>query len=297
MLVTMMWFVALDTIAKELLVTLRYSIVQVVWARFFFHFAIATALTALFWRRRIASRHMPSQLLRSLLLLVTTVLFNAGLRSMPLATATAIMFLSPVMITALSVPFLGEHVGLRRWLGVAAGLIGALIIIRPGAQGFESGALYFLAAALVNAGYQLLTRKIARVDDPRTTFLYTAIAGTVAASFVVPFAWRDPEPAHWLLLIAMGVTGGVGHLFLIYAFDKAPVSAIAPFAYSALVWAALAGYIFFGEVPDSWTVAGAVLIAASGLYIFHRERSLAETAAKAVEKSADEGIERLGSNP
>jgi drug/metabolite transporter (DMT)-like permease len=283
MLVTMMWFVALDTLAKELLANLGYSIAQVVWARFFFHFVLAAALAATLWRHRIASRHMPWQLVRSLLLLVTTVLFNAGLRSVPLATATAIMFLSPVMITALSVPILGEHVGVRRWMGVAAGLIGAVIIIRPGAQDFDSGALYFLAAALVNAGYQLLTRRIARVDDPHTTFLYTAVAGALAASFFVPYHWQNPEPAHWLLLVGMGVTGGIGHLFLIYAFEKAPVSAVAPFAYSALVWATLAGYIFFGEVPDLWTVAGAVLIAASGLYIFHRERAIAEI--EAMEKS------------
>ena len=226
---------------------------------------------------------MPWQLVRSLLLFVTTLLFNAGLRTVPLATATAIMFLSPVMITALSVPVLGEHVGVRRWVGVGAGLTGALIIIRPGAQDFDGAAFYFLAAALVNAGYQLLTRKIARIDDPHTTFFYTALAGAVAASLVVPYDWQDPAPAHWLLLLGMGITGGLGHLFLIYAFEKAPVSAVAPFAYSALVWASLAGYVFFGEVPDVWTVTGAVLIAASGLYIFHRERAIAEL--EKVEKS------------
>lgn len=286
MLVTMLWFIALDTLAKELLANLGYSIAQVVWARFFFHFVVAAALAALFWRHRIASRHLPWQLVRSVLLLVTTTLFNAGLRSVPLASATAIMFLSPVMITALSVPVLGEHVGMRRWVGVATGLVGALIIIRPAAQDFNSGAFYFLAAALVNAGYQLLTRRIARIDDPHTTFFYTAVAGAIAASFFAPFDWRNPEAAHWLLLIGMGINGGMGHLFLIYAFEKAPVSAVAPFAYSALVWAGLAGYTFFGEVPDFWTVSGALLIAASGLYIFHRERVIAGAAeAEAVEKS------------
>jgi drug/metabolite transporter (DMT)-like permease len=289
MLATMIWFVALDTIAKNLLVNLDYSIVQVVWARFFFHFVLAALLAALFWRHRIAGRQMLWQLFRSLLLFVTTVLFNAGLRSVPLATGTAIMFLSPILITALSVPILGEQVGIRRWLGVAAGFIGALIIIRP-ASGFDTGALFFLAAALVNAAYQLLTRRVSRLDDPRTTFFYTAIVGAVAGSLVVPYDWQNPAPAHWLLLVAMGVTGGVGHLLLIYSFAKAPVSAVAPFAYSALVWATLAGYLFFGEVPDAWTVAGALTIAASGLYIFHRERVVAETAAvEAVEKSAARG--------
>ncbi len=287
MLVTMMWFIALDAIAKELLANLGYSITQVVWARFFFHFLMAAVLAALVWRRQVASRHLPWQLVRSALLLVTTILFNAGLKSEPLATATAIMFLSPIMITALSMPILGESVGMRRWMGVIAGFIGALIIIRPGTRGFDGGAIYFLAAALVNAGYQLLTRRIARLDDPHTTFFYTAVAGTVAASLVVPYDWRNPEPAHWLMFVGMGITGGMGHLFLIYAFERAPVSAVAPFAYSALVWASLAGYLFFGEVPDLWTVAGAILIATSGLYIFHRERlANAKHSMEVVEKSA-----------
>ena len=151
------------------------------------------------------------------------------------------MFLSPVMITALSVPILGEHVGVRRWVGVAPVSWARSSSSGPERRTSRLAAFYFLAAALVNAGYQLLTRKIARIDDPHTTFFYTAIAGALAASLVVPYDWQTPQPAHWLLLVGMGVTGGMGHLFLIYAFEKAPVSAVAPFAYSALVWASPGG--------------------------------------------------------
>jgi drug/metabolite transporter (DMT)-like permease len=272
MLFTMMWFIALDTVAKQLLNVAGMPLMQVVWGRFFFHAIIGMAAAAIVWRRRVASRAPRLQLVRSCLLFLTTGLFNAGLLTVPLATATSIMFLAPIMLTALSVPFLGEHVGPRRWSGVAAGFVGALIIIRPGTEGFNHGALLLLGAALTNSVYQLITRSVARYDHPQTTFLYTALAGALLSSIAVPFVWQPPLFSGWVLLIAMGVLGGVGHLFLIFAFDKAPAAAIAPFAYSALIWASIAGYVFFNEIPDLWTIAGASVITASGLYIFHRER-------------------------
>jgi drug/metabolite transporter (DMT)-like permease len=272
MLFTMMWFVALDSVAKQLLNAAGMPLLQVVWGRFFFHAIIGIAAVALVWRRRVASRVPRLQLTRSSLLFLTTVLFNAGLLTVPLATATAIMFLAPIMLTALSVPFLGEHVGPRRWSGVAAGFVGALIIIRPGTEGFDHGGIFLLAAALTNSVYQLITRRVAVYDHPQTTFLYTALAGAVLSSIAVPFVWQPPPLSGWVLLLAMGVLGGIGHLFLIFAFDKAPAAAVAPFAYSALIWASIAGYVFFSEIPDFWTIIGASVITASGLYIFHRER-------------------------
>lgn len=272
MLFTMMWFIALDSVAKELLNAARMPLLEVVWGRFFFHAIIGIAAVSIVWRRRAASRAPRLQLTRSSLLFLTTLLFNAGLMTVSLATATAIMFLAPIMLTALSVPFLGEHVGPRRWSGVAAGFIGALIIIRPGTEGFDYGVIFLLAAALTNSVYQLITRRVASYDHPQTTFLFTALAGAVVSSVAVPFVWQPPMLSGWVLLIAMGVLGGVGHLFLIFAFDKAPAAAIAPFAYSALIWASIAGYVFFGEIPDLWTILGASVITASGLYIFHRER-------------------------
>jgi drug/metabolite transporter (DMT)-like permease len=271
MLATMMWFIALDTVAKDLLIRARLPLVQVVWARFFFHFTIGVA-GVLVWRAHIISKAPAWQLLRSALLLLTTVLFNAGLLTTPLATATAIMFLSPIMLTALSSQFLGEYVGPRRWLGVAAGFLGAMIISRPGTEGFNHGALFLLGAALVNSVYQLSTRRVSQHDGPSTSFFYTALAGAALSSFAVPFVWVSPAPVDWLLLVFMGVLGGVGHLFLIFAFDRAPAPVVAPFAYSALIWASLAGYALFNETPDFWTIFGAAIISASGLYIFHRER-------------------------
>jgi drug/metabolite transporter (DMT)-like permease len=272
MLFTMMWFVALDSVAKQLLNAAGMPLVQVVWGRFFFHAIIGIAAIAVVWRGRFASKVPRLQLIRSSLLFLTTALFNAGLMTVPLATATAIMFLAPIMLTTLSVPFLGEHVGPRRWSGVAAGFVGAMIIIRPGMEGFDHGGMFLLAAALTNSVYQLITRRVAAHDHPQTTFLHTALAGALLSSVAVPFVWQPPVLSGWVLLVAMGVLGGVGHLFLIFAFDKAPAAAIAPFAYSALIWASIAGYVFFSELPDFWTIVGALVITASGLYIFHRER-------------------------
>ncbi len=270
MLATMIWFIALDTVAKELLTRSQLPLLQVVWARFFFHFLMGVG-AVLIWRSKLASKVPLWQIARSTLLFLTTVLFNAGLLTTPLATATAIMFLSPIMLTGLSHLVLGEHVGPRRWFGVAAGFVGALIIIRPGTEGFNRGALFLLVAALVNAVYQLATRRVSQNDGPYVSFFYTALIGAVLSSFAVPFSWSEPGKVAWLLLVAMGFLGGVGHLFLILAFDRAPAAVVAPFAYSALVWASLAGYLLFGEIPDFWTDAGALVIAGSWLYIFHRE--------------------------
>jgi drug/metabolite transporter (DMT)-like permease len=276
MLATMLWFIALDTVAKELLTRSQLPLGQVVWGRFFFHFLIGAA-SALIWRTHLVSKVPGWQVARSTLLFLTTILFNAGLTTTPLATATAIMFLSPIMLTALSHVVLGEHVGPRRWFGVAAGFLGAMIIVRPGAAGFNYGSLFFLAAALVNSVYQLATRRVSEHDTPQCSFFYTALVGGILSTFAVPFSWTAPSTIDWLLLVSMGVLGGIGHLFLIFAFDRAPAAILAPFAYSALIWASISGFVLFGEVPDAWTVTGALIICASGLYIFHRERVVASS--------------------
>ena len=275
MLATMLCFVALDGLMKHLLQS--YSVVQVSWARFFF----ATVIAALAAGRRLPelmiSRMPVLQLTRSSILMLTTGAFNAGIRNVPLATGTTIMFLSPILITLLSIPLLGERVGLRRLGGVAIGFAGALMVVRPWEHGFDgagSGLLFLLLAAFLNANYQLITRRV-RADHPLTSLLYTALAGTVVISCVAPWFWTPPTLKDWGLFAAAGALGGLGHLCLIRAVSAAPASAVAPFSYSSLLWASLTGYLFFGEWPDLWTWAGAGIIIASGLYIFHRERQTA----------------------
>jgi len=272
MLATMFCFISLDTVMKHLLET--YSLMQVTWGRFFF----ATIVAALACGPRIGSlivsRAPHLQALRSVILMTTTGLFNAGIRSTPLATGTTIMFLSPILVTLLSIPILGEKVGLRRWIGVAFGFAGALVVVRPweaGVGGVGIGVLFLLAAAFCNANYQIITRKV-RHDDPMTSLLYTAAAGAVVTSLLVPWFWSPPHAFDWLLFAASGALGGLGHLCLIRAFRRAPASVVAPFTYSSLIWATLFGFVIWGDWPDLWTWAGAALIIGSGLYIFYRER-------------------------
>lgn len=272
MLATMFCFITLDAIMKHLMEHLH--LVQVTWARFFF----ATIVAIIVCGRRLPglaiSRHPKGQLLRSVFLMTTTGLFNAGIRTTPLATATTIMFLNPVLVTILSIPILGEKVTSSRWFGVFFGLLGALLVVRPWQEGLGAygyGVLFLLLAAFFNANYQILTRQV-RGDDPLTSLLYTAAAGAVVTSLMVPWFWTWPSAIEWLLLAGSGLAGGLGHLFLIRSFRSAPASVVAPFGYSSLVWATIFGLVIWGDWPDLWTWAGAALIIGSGLYIFQRER-------------------------
>ena len=291
MLATMFCFIALDAIMKHLLETL--PLVQVTWARFFF----ATIIAVMICGRRISalavSRAPGMQALRSVLLMTTTGLFNAGIRTIPLATATTIMFLAPILVTLLSIPLLGEKVGARRWAGIGFGFAGAALVVHPwqeclGRMG--TGVVFLFFAALTNAGYQIATRQV-RHDDQLTSLLYTAAAGAFVTSCITPWFWLWPSDFEWLLLVASGVAGGVGHLCLINALRAAPASVVAPFTYSSLIWAALFGLTIWGDWPDRWTWAGAALIIGSGLYIFHREASL--SAGRSLRK--DDAANRLDS--
>ena len=275
MLATMFCFITLDAIMKYNLQT--YSLVQVTWARFFF----ATIMAIMVCGRnlpKLAISHSPKiQSLRSVLLMTTTALFNAGIMSVPLATGTTIMFMSPILVTLLSIVVLGEHVGLRRWAGIILGFTGALIVMKVwdgGASGVKFGALFLLAAALTNASYQIATRKL-RHDSPLTSLLFTAAAGAIVSSFILPWYWTTPNAFGWMLLVASGIAGCLGHLCLIKALHAAPASVVAPFSYSSLLWATLAGFVVWHDVPELTTLIGAALIIGSGLYIFLRERSLA----------------------
>lgn len=277
MLVTVFWFITLDAIAKYLLQS--YPVTQVVWARFFFHLLTALVLMGTSLPRAIRSASPGLQLLRSLLLLATTTLFFLGVRTVPLATASTIMFLSPIFITVLSIPLLGEKVGPRRLMGVLFGFTGAVIVVRPGFDSISAGLLFLLAGSFTNALYQVTTRHVRLYDEPATTLFYTALSGAAVLSFAMPFEWRPPDAQGWFLLVSIGITGGIGHLCLIRAFRLAPAAAVAPFTYTGLLWASLLGFSIFGEIPDLWTLLGAALIIGSGLYIFHREQQQARQAA------------------
>ncbi len=270
----MICFITLDALMK--LGLERYSLVQVTWGRFFF----ATVFAA-FWcgqnlTQLVKSNAPTQQLFRSILLMLTTGLFNAGIMFVPLVTATTIMFLTPIVTTVLSVFVLGEHVGLRRSTSVALGFAGAVIVVQPWtalSDGINPGALFLLVAAITNASYQIVTRKV-RGDDPRTSLLFTAAFGALATSLILPWHWQMPDFYGWMLLSSSGLAGMLGHFCIIQAFRNAPASVVAPFSYSSLIWATLFGYFIWGDFPGLNVWLGAALIVASGLYIFWRESYL-----------------------
>lgn len=269
MLITTFLFVAMDTVAKHL--TESYPVGQIVWARFAFHALFVSLLLGRSLRARMVTSRPGLQFMRSALLTCTTILFFTALQFLPLADCSAIIQVGPLVITALSVPMLGEQVGIRRWAGVIFGFLGALVIIRPGSDAMQLAMLLPLAAAVTNALYQITTRVLSRSDSAFTTLFYTPLIGTLLASLSLPLHWQTPDLEGWGLMALLGLVGGISHFTLIKAFTEAPAATVAPFGYTALIWATLGGLVFFGDFPDGWTIAGAVVIAGSGLYVLHRE--------------------------
>ncbi len=271
MLLSTLAFSTMDTLVKQL--AQYYPVVEVVWARSFF----AMVLVVVIARRRLSgmlmTRHPGLQLLRGALVLTGTGLFFTGLRFVPLADATALMATAPVIVIALAIPLLGEKVGPRQWLGVAMGLAGAVIIIRPGAGVMHWAIVFPMMTAVLYALVQILTRVLGRTDRVMTTMVYTAGVGAIVTSAIVPFFWVMPTPRDWLFMTLVGFLGGLGHFAMIKAYQSATAVTVAPFAYSNLIWATLYGFLVFGDIPNRWTVLGATIIAASGLYIQHRRRS------------------------
>lgn len=279
-------FAGMDAATKLLVLGLPAA--QVMWARFTFHLlVIAIVLRA--WGVRLPwwPRAPGLQVLRSLLLAACNLLFAMALVHVRLADATAIGFAGPVMTVALAAVWLRERVGWRRWTGVAVGLAGVLMILRPGLGVVHPAASLVLASAGIFAVYQILTRRLAGVDPPSTTIFQTGLWATLATSLAMPFVWVSPDATGWLLLVTLGVLGGFGHFLLVLAFDRAPASLIAPMAYAQLVLAVLFGVVLFGEFPDWATVAGALVITVGGLLVLSGGASRQAEAARTVLPTSD----------
>lgn len=264
-------FVTMDTLVKQMLHD-GYDLPQVVWARYFFHVLVLSIVLGPRLKSVARSSSLKLQMFRSILMLVTTGLFFAGLQFVPLAEASAMMLITPLIVTALAMPVLKEPVGPRRWAGVVCGLIGALIIIRPGSAVMQLGILFPAAAACCYAVYQISTRFLSNADPILTTLFYTAAVGALCTSLAVPFYWTQPDWQGWAMMAGAGLCGGVGHGLLIRALTLSPASVISPYTYMNLIWATIFGYVLFSELPDRWTVIGAAIIVGSGLYVYHRER-------------------------
>ena len=271
-------FTAMDTTAKYLAQT--YPVWQVVWARYAFNLVFALAIIAPTglpsgWLR---TRRPGLQIVRGMLLIASTAIFFNAIHRLPLADAASIGFSSPLIVTALSVPLLGEKVGIRRWSAVLVGFLGVLVIVRPGVAELRWELLLPLGSAFVFALYAILTRVLTRTDNAMTTLLWSAVVGTAIASVPLYDSWRAPDAWAWGLMVALGVLGGFSHFIIIHAFSHAPASVLAPFTYLQLISMTASGYFVFGDFPDPWTIAGAVIISGSGIYVFYREAVLRHAA-------------------
>ena len=204
-------------------------------------------------------------------MLIATALFFTALRYLPLADAVAINFLAPLLVTAFSIPILKEKVGPRRWVAIAVGFVGAMVIIRPGSGAMHWAALLPLGTAVCYALYQILTRIAARTETTNTSLFWTSVFGVVATSIVVPFFWTQPTALAWGLMVALGTMYGLGHYLLIRGLELAPASVLSPFLYTQIIWAILLGLLIFGHFPDGYTWLGMAIVIGSGLYIWWRE--------------------------
>jgi len=263
-------FSVMGTVAKHLMGEMHP--VQVVWARYASQTLCIVVVLAPRLGSMVRTSHLSLQLLRSLFLFGATLLFFTGLQVMKFAEAAALLQTAPLIITALAGLVLGEIVGIRRWIGVFVGLIGALIIIRPGLDVFQPAALLPLSAACCLGAFQIFTRRFSGADGIGTTLLYSTGVGTLIASVAVPFFWTPPSLIEAVMMLSIGAVASLGHLSLVYGLGQAPASMLAPFNYTQLVWAAFFGFVFFGELPDAMTVLGATVVVGAGLYIWHRER-------------------------
>jgi drug/metabolite transporter (DMT)-like permease len=272
MVMTMLMFVSMDTCAKHLVS--HYPTMQAVWGRYFFQVVILVVVLAPRFPALLKTQSLKFQLIRSLFLLGATLCFFTGLGTIQVAEASAIMFTAPLMLTAAAPFVLKEKVGVRRWMSVLVGFVGAMIIIRPGQGAIADGAFWVLAAAACYACYQLSTRALSGQDSVLTTLFYSALLGAVIMSFIVPFHFVMFAPVDWAIMALAGLFGTLGHFCMIKAFTHAEASKVAPYSYTNLIWASIIGYILFGTLPDIWTYVGAGIIIASGLYIIHRERKI-----------------------
>ncbi|MFO0995252.1 MAG: DMT family transporter [Alphaproteobacteria bacterium] len=271
LLLALLIFGCMDAIVKQL--RTEYPALFIMWVRYIFQqVAVIILLVRLGSFGLLRTTRPVLQTVRALINVGSSFFFLTGLAYLPLADAGALGMVSPMFVTALSVPFLGEKVGVRRWSAVIVGFIGALIIIRPGMGVVHPGALFILASALCYASYQITTRILSTTDAPATTLFYTTFVGLLASSAAVPFAWVDAPREIWALLAFQGTMAAVGHFFLISALSLSPASMLAPFNYTSLVILTVLGYIFFHQFPDHFTALGALIIVGSGLYIIYRER-------------------------
>jgi drug/metabolite transporter (DMT)-like permease len=246
-----------------------YSSLQVSWARAFGHIVFMLAFfVPRFGLRMLRTRRPLIQLMRSAMLFGSNATNFFAITFIPLAKTASISLMAPLLVVPLARLILGERTTLARMMALMTGFVGVLIIIRPGTELFHWASLFAVASALGYAIYQVLTRRVAGIDPPETSTIYSSVVGAFGMFLVLPFIWRTPESLRDILYFcSLGVIGALGHYLVAQALTNAPANIIAPFQYMQLIGSVAVGYFFFGDFPDALTWIGAAIIVASGLYI------------------------------
>ena len=259
-------FAVLDTLSKY--VVRDYPATAVVWMRYGLPLLLITLYAApRMGRGLLRTVSLKVQVLRGLLMTGATLCMVFALRVMPLAEAQAIGFLAPVLLTLLATRFLSEKVSLRGWLGVLAGFVGVLIIIRPGGGLFSLNSLLPLGQAFTLAVYQMVTRQVGGRDHPITSLFYIMLVGTLVMTPPLIWVWEMPNGQQALMLLAIGVLAMAGHFLMIKGLVYTPASRLAPFFYAQLVWVTILGALVFDAIPDPVSLLGIAVVAAGGLTV------------------------------
>jgi drug/metabolite transporter (DMT)-like permease len=265
MLLATCCFGCLDTLSKYLVV--HYPAASIVWLRYVLQTLVMLAIFLPRMGLRLVRTASPGlQLVRGVMVILSSVVFVVALLHMPIAEVASIVFLAPIIVALAGGPLLGERVHARTWLALVGGFTGVLLIIRPGGGAFTWWALLPLACAFMFAGYQLLTRKLAGHDDPITMLFVPGLIACFLVPPIFPGAFEVPTvPLHAGMLVTIGILGAVGHFMLIRAHALAPATLLAPFGYTQILVVLTLGWLVFDQLPDGIALAGIALIAASGL--------------------------------
>lgn len=269
-------FAMQDAITKHLVTD--YPITFIIMARYWVFFAVGTIMAARAdagFKNTVRSRKPVIQIARGLILVFEIAMVGLAFKTMGLAEVIALFQSYPLFVTALAAIFLGEKVGWRRWLALAVGFGGILVILRPGSGVMEFGAVYTMLGAIAYALYQILTRVSGTSDSAVTSFFYVGAVGAVLMTLGLPLFWVSMAPVDLLWLGLLCVMAMVAHFFLIKALTLAPATLLQPFNYLQLVWSIIVGWIVFRDMPDIWTFVGGFIVVGSGLFVFYREQKRA----------------------
>jgi drug/metabolite transporter (DMT)-like permease len=267
-------FASMDATAKYLMKEIGPA--QTIWARYTVQAILVTVLILPKINIYGKTKYPKLQFLRSVALMMATTLFFFAFSKLGLAEASAIFNISPVLITLGAFLFLREQIGPRRVIGIVVSLLGALIIIRPGSGVFTVYALLPLGAAIFYSTYSLATRFVGTDESPWTSLFYSAIFGAICYSIYIVFHWNPMSSNALLLTIIIGLFGTAGHICLIRALTLGEASLVAPFIYTNLLFTTIWGLVLFGNFPDFWTIAGALIIVAAGVYVWARDRVVSQ---------------------